>query len=99
MSVFRLILFTVFILINKRHIIIVCGLPRNRVVGLMLSKSSYKNLVEKFHRIGVIGDAIGLLHWDQATMMPEGSSSQRAEQLATLSVLRHETLINNISSG
>jgi carboxypeptidase Taq len=61
----------------------------------MLSKSSYKNLVEKFHRIGVIGDAIGLLHWDQATMMPEGSSSQRAEQLATLSVLRHETLINN----
>jgi len=59
------------------------------------SKTSYESLVEKFHRIGVIGDAIAILHWDQATMMPEGSASQRAEQLATLNVLRHEILIKN----
>ena len=60
-----------------------------------MSSKSYKSLVEKFHRIGVIGDAIAFLHWDQATMMPEGSASQRAEQLATLSVLRHEILTKN----
>ncbi|NNE82671.1 MAG: carboxypeptidase M32 [Alphaproteobacteria bacterium] len=58
----------------------------------MSSNSAYEDLAVRFHRIGVIGDALGILHWDQATLMPDGSAPARAEQLATLSVLRHEML-------
>jgi carboxypeptidase Taq len=58
----------------------------------MASNSAYEDLAARFHRIGVIEDALGILHWDQATVMPDGSAPARAEQLATLSVLRHELL-------
>ena len=58
----------------------------------MSSNNAYDDLAARFHRIGVIEDALGILHWDQATIMPEGSAPARAEQVATLSVLRHELL-------
>ena len=58
----------------------------------MTADTEYQDLAARFHRIGVIGDALGILHWDQATLMPEGSTPARAEQVATLSVLRHELL-------
>ena len=58
----------------------------------MSSDTAYEDLAARFHRIGVIEDALGILHWDQATLMPEGSAPARAEQIATLSVLRHELL-------
>ncbi|MCZ6587295.1 MAG: carboxypeptidase M32 [Alphaproteobacteria bacterium] len=58
----------------------------------MSYSTAYDDLAARFHRIGVIEDALGILHWDQATMMPEGSAPARAEQVATLSVLRHELL-------
>ena len=58
----------------------------------MTSNTAYQDLAARFHRIGVIGDALGILHWDQSTIMPEGSAPARAEQIATLSVLRHELL-------
>jgi carboxypeptidase Taq len=58
----------------------------------MSTNTAYQDLTARFHRIGVIEDALGILHWDQATLMPEGSAPARAEQIATLSVLRHELL-------
>ncbi len=58
----------------------------------MSSNSAYQDLAARFHRIAVIGDALGILQWDQATIMPDGSAPARAEQLATLSVLRHQLL-------
>ena len=58
----------------------------------MSANSAYEELTARFHRIAVIGDALGILHWDQATIMPDGSAPARAEQLATLSVLAHELL-------
>ncbi len=58
----------------------------------MTSSTAYQDLAARFHRVGVIGDALGILHWDQATIMPEGSAPARAEQVATLSVLSHELL-------
>ncbi len=58
----------------------------------MSSSTAYQDLTARFRRIGVIEDALGILHWDQATLMPEGSAPARAEQIATLSVLRHELL-------
>jgi len=58
----------------------------------MSAATAYEDLAARFHRIGVIEDALGILEWDQATVMPEGSAPSRAEQVATLSVLRHELL-------
>jgi len=52
----------------------------------------YEHLTERFRRIGLIGDTLGVLEWDTATMLPEGSAPVRGEQTATLSVLRHELL-------
>ena len=42
--------------------------------------------------MAVLGEAIGLLHWDMSVMMPPGGAAARSEQLATLKVLRHEML-------
>lgn len=48
----------------------------------------------QFRRAALIGDALGILDWDQATTMPEGSAAGRAEQIATLSVMRHNLLVD-----
>lgn len=56
--------------------------------------SAHAALGSQFRRAALIGDALGILGWDQATIMPEGSASGRAEQIATLSVMRHELLID-----
>jgi len=53
---------------------------------------AYKSLEERFHRLGVLGEVAGMLHWDLSVMMPEGSYPARAEQLSTLAVMRQEVL-------
>ncbi len=58
----------------------------------MLSPSSYKVLEGRFARLTVLRDAAAVLQWDMATMMPEGGSEARGEQLATLKVMSHEIL-------
>jgi carboxypeptidase Taq len=54
--------------------------------------SAYTTLEARFRRIGGLRQAISMLRWDGATMMPPGGSGARAEQLATLRVLMHEML-------
>ncbi len=49
-------------------------------------------LERRFERISRIHEAIAILHWDQAVIMPAGSIESRAEQLATLGHLAHELL-------
>lgn len=51
---------------------------------------TYKALEKQFRRISAVNGALAVLGWDQSTMMPEGGAKARAEQVATLSVLRHE---------
>jgi carboxypeptidase Taq len=41
---------------------------------------AYDQLETRFHQASVIGDALSMLHWDMATMMPDGSAASRAEQ-------------------
>lgn len=53
---------------------------------------AYGRLEQRFHDIGVLGDTIRLLHWDQATMMPPQGAGARSEQLARLEAMRHERL-------
>jgi carboxypeptidase Taq len=54
--------------------------------------SAYPELEARFHRLTNLRHAIAMLHWDLATMMPEGGQAARAEQIATLRVLAHEML-------
>ena len=55
--------------------------------------TAYRQLEARFRRIGAIEQAIAVLHWDAAAIMPTGGARARAEQLATLRVLAHEELI------
>lgn len=53
---------------------------------------AYHTLTARFARLGALGDAAGILHWDRQTLMPAGAADGRAEQLAQLSVIAHEIL-------
>ena len=52
----------------------------------------YADLEARFNRIGAIGEAAGVLHWDHAVNMPPGGADARAEQLATLKLIGHEMI-------
>jgi carboxypeptidase Taq len=54
--------------------------------------SFYKQLVQRFARLGRLRDAQGILHWDRSVMMPAGGAEGRAEQLAALDVICHELI-------
>ncbi len=41
-----------------------------------------------------VGGALSMLHWDMSAMMPAGGAISRAEQLATLTTLRHAMIID-----
>jgi carboxypeptidase Taq len=53
---------------------------------------AYRQLEARFRRIEAIEEAIAVLHWDAAALMPTGGARARAEQLATLRVVAHEAL-------
>jgi carboxypeptidase Taq len=50
----------------------------------------YQELSQRFRRLGLLGDALAVLNWDTAAMMPDGGAAARAEQSAALSVQIHE---------
>ena len=51
--------------------------------------SAYAQLSSHFARISALSNAIGILSWDHAAMMPAGAAETRAESMALLQVLRH----------
>jgi carboxypeptidase Taq len=51
--------------------------------------TAYQQLEDRFRRIVALSGAEAMLHWDSAAMMPPGGAEARAEQLATLGVIRH----------
>ncbi len=53
---------------------------------------AYQWLERRFARLGALEEAASFLHWDYSVMMPTGGGDARAEQLAALSVTRHELL-------
>ena len=58
--------------------------------------SAYAALEARFRRLGLLGGAASMLHWDWATMMPPGGAEPRAAQLAELALIRHETLTDAV---
>jgi carboxypeptidase Taq len=59
----------------------------------MIVNDPYAELERRFHRLSAINRAGAILNWDRSTMMPEGASGDRADQLATLNVVAHEILV------
>ena len=53
---------------------------------------AYADLESRFHRWTALQDGRAVLQWDQATMMPDGGSEARAEQVAALDVVCHGIL-------
>ena len=53
---------------------------------------AYHTLERRFARISRLDGALGILGWDKETTMPPGAAAERGEQIATLSVIRHELL-------
>jgi carboxypeptidase Taq len=59
----------------------------------MISNDPYAELERRFGRLNAINRAGAILNWDRSTMMPEGASEDRGDQLATLNVIAHEIIV------
>ena len=57
-----------------------------------MTNAAYRRLTTRAARLGALGEAAAILHWDASTMMPRGGGPARGEQLATLAGLAHEML-------
>jgi len=55
-------------------------------------EEAYDRLVERIERISNVGNAAGVLRWDQEVIMPEAGTPARAKQLSALSAIGHELL-------
>ncbi|WP_134669631.1 carboxypeptidase M32 [Halorussus marinus] len=56
------------------------------------ASETYTEFIEKVQRLSNVGQAAGVLAWDQEVMMPEGGTPARSKQRSTLSSLSHELL-------
>jgi carboxypeptidase Taq len=59
---------------------------------------AYHQLEAHRKRASALNNAMGILQWDQQTMMPEGAAPARAAVLAELSVMLHEMETGNALS-
>jgi len=57
------------------------------------ARDSYTELERRFARMSAVNRASAILNWDRSAMMPDGASEDRADQLATLSVIAHEMMV------
>ncbi|ELY68764.1 carboxypeptidase M32 [Natrinema versiforme] len=53
---------------------------------------TYEQFEERVRRISNIGNAAGILQWDQEVVMPDDGTPARAQQLSALSSISHELL-------
>src|SRR5918998_3949893 len=58
-------------------------------------EAALEQLKNRLATISDLNSANGLLFWDRQTYMPEGGVAGRAEQMATLSRLAHEMLVDD----
>ncbi|MEK7686809.1 MAG: carboxypeptidase M32, partial [Pseudomonadota bacterium] len=59
----------------------------------MIVNDPYAELERRFARMSAVNRAGAILNWDRSTMMPDGASEDRADQLATLSGIAHEIMV------
>jgi carboxypeptidase Taq len=53
---------------------------------------AYTTLETRFRKMNAVAEALSVLSWDMATMMPEGAAEARAEQVAALRGINHEQI-------
>lgn len=53
------------------------------------NQTAYAALASHYQRIASLSNALGILHWDAESMMPDGGAATRADSLATIEVLKH----------
>jgi len=56
---------------------------------------TYEAFVDHVKRMTHVGDAAGLLRWDQQVTMPEGGTPARSKQQSALSAVRHDMLTDD----
>jgi carboxypeptidase Taq len=56
--------------------------------------TAYQQLEARFRRIGALEEAVSVLNWDAAAMMPMGGGRARSEQMAHLRVVAHQHLVD-----
>ena len=57
--------------------------------------AAYEKLLEQYERATYLGDANGVLSWDQEVMMPEGGTPARSKQRGAVSAAAHELLVDD----
>lgn len=57
-----------------------------------MTRTAYQQLEARFRRLGLLGEAMAILHWDHSTTMPHGAAPARAEQMGEMQVFSHELL-------
>ncbi|MGC8530651.1 MAG: carboxypeptidase M32 [Acidiphilium sp.] len=57
------------------------------------SAGAYQRLTTRFARMAVVEEALSMLGWDEAAVMPDGGAAARADQLAMLSGVAHNMLV------
>ena len=58
----------------------------------MTAPSAYQDLKNRFQRMAVFSEAMSVLHWDMAVMMPPGGAEPRSEQMAAMKVMHHQMM-------
>ncbi|MFM9829360.1 MAG: carboxypeptidase M32 [Sphingomonas sp.] len=58
-----------------------------------MPSAAYLRLKDRFARIATLGECQAMLGWDASAMMPPGGAPARADQMATLSGMAHDMLI------
>jgi carboxypeptidase Taq len=51
---------------------------------------NYQKLVERLEESSRLGGIMGILHWDQEVIMPDGAAESRAKQMGVLAGILHE---------
>ncbi|HMF11023.1 MAG TPA: carboxypeptidase M32, partial [Gemmataceae bacterium] len=57
-----------------------------------VAEKSYARLIQRFKEYSLLGSCSNVLGWDERTYMPREGAAHRAEQVALLARLAHETL-------
>jgi carboxypeptidase Taq len=60
---------------------------------------AYDALLDHYETVSGLGDAAGVLSWDQEVMMPEGGTPARSKQKSAVSTVRHDLLTDEQVAG
>ncbi|MDG5778067.1 carboxypeptidase M32 [Haloarculaceae archaeon H-GB2-1] len=63
------------------------------------TQAVYDDFLDHVKRLTYVGDATGVLQWDQEVMMPEGGTPARSKQRSVLSTVHHDMLVDDDLAG